>query len=71
MEKTRTFRFLTALQLGAIGGAIALLLSLMGMVEAFGEKDIIAGVISLGDLIILAIILVFAGAAASRAKASS
>ena len=59
MTDNRYSPFVTALRLGILAGGVAVLLSLMGMVEAFSERDIIAGVISLGTLLILAILVVF------------
>jgi len=59
MTAKRSSPFVTALRLGALAGGVAVLLSLMGMVEAFSERDIIAGVVSLGTLLILVILVVF------------
>ena len=56
----------TALRQGATGGGIAVLLTLMGMVETFNERDIIEGVISLGMLLIVAILVIF-GSSTARA----
>jgi branched-chain amino acid transport system permease protein len=42
------------LQNGVIGGGISLLLSVVGMVLAFGKTDIIAGVITMGEIFFLA-----------------
>ena len=51
--------FVTALRQGAIAGGIAVLLSLMGMVETFNQRDIVQGVISVGILLLVAISVVF------------
>jgi len=56
----------SALRQGATGGGIAVLLTLMGMVETFNERDIIEGVISLGMLLIVAILVIF-GSSTARA----
>jgi len=70
MPAKRSSPLLTALRLGSIGGGVALLLSLMGMVEALSERDIIAGVISTGIALIVAIFMVF-GFSAARAQSDS
>jgi len=57
--------FVTALRLGAIAGGIAVLLSLMGMVETFNQRDIVQGVISVGILLLVAISVIF-GATTAR-----
>jgi branched-chain amino acid transport system permease protein len=64
MTTKRSSPFVTALRQGGIGGGIAVLLSLMGMVETFNERDIIEGVISLGLLLIVAILVIFSSATA-------
>ena len=64
MTTKRTSPLGTALRQGIIAGAIAVLLTLMGMVETFNERDIIEGVISLGLLLLVAILVVFGSATA-------
>lgn len=54
-------------QIGLIGGAAAVLLSLVGMVEAFDKRDIIAGVISLGQTLLLTISFTIGYSAAKQA----
>ena len=66
MTTKRTSPLGTALLQGVIAGGIALLLTLMGMVETFNERDIIEGVISLGMLLIVGILVIF-GSATARA----
>ncbi|HET7009766.1 MAG TPA: hypothetical protein VFI11_03235, partial [Anaerolineales bacterium] len=56
MEKKPSW-LLVALQFGLIGGAVTLLMSLVGMVEEFSQRDIIAGVISMGQTLLLLILL--------------
>jgi branched-chain amino acid transport system permease protein len=51
MIKQTEFGWRDALRIGFIGGVVALFFSLVGMVEAFGERDIIGGVISLGQIL--------------------
>jgi len=41
------------LRIGLIGGVCAVLIALIGMIEAFSNRNIIAGVITLGTLLIL------------------
>ena len=48
-----SFDGLSALKLGLLGGIIAIYLSLVGLVEAFGESDIIGGVIAFGHTMLL------------------
>jgi len=71
MEATRSFRATTILQLAVVSGLVALLLSVMGMVQAFSQRDIVARLISLGELLILSIILVFSSLAAGRSAGSA
>ena len=48
----------SALSAGLIAGGVSLLLSLVGMVEAFNETDIISGIFSMGQFLLLAPLLV-------------
>ncbi len=57
------------LGLGAIGGVSLVLLSLIGMVEAFNQRAIISEVISMGQSLLLFIAVFIAYAAAGRARA--
>lgn len=59
-NESKTSWWLRALQNGAIGGVVAILVSLIGMVESFHGRDIIAGQITMGETILLLIIIVFA-----------
>jgi branched-chain amino acid transport system permease protein len=52
MHSQQTQR-LPGLPLGLIGGAAVVILSLIGIVEAFGERQIIAGAISMGQTLLL------------------
>jgi len=56
-----------AIRNGLIGGAVALLLCLVGIVVALGQKMIISGVISMGQILAFAPILIFAYTTARRA----
>jgi len=64
MKKTRS-DWLVALQIGMIGGLGAIFMSLVGMVEEFSKRDIIAGVIEMGQTLIL-VDLLATGYLASR-----
>ena len=55
----------TAVQLGATGGLAALLICLVGMVEEFSKRYIIAGLLEMGQALLL-IVLVFTGYMTSR-----
>lgn len=70
MNKLQSSNWFIALQLGAIGGIAAILISLVGMVEEFSKRDIIAGVIEMGQTLLLIILLVV-GYAVGRRSASS
>jgi len=59
-SESKTSWWLQALQSGLIGGVVAILASLVGMVAAFHERDIIAGQITMGQTILLLIIVAFA-----------
>jgi len=53
------------IRIGWIGGVVALLIALIGMVEMFNRRDIISGVISMGLMSVL-LVMVFAGYLAAR-----
>ncbi|HMN28881.1 MAG TPA: hypothetical protein PKE45_12090 [Caldilineaceae bacterium] len=57
-----------AVKTGAIGGAVVLLLSLVGMVMRFSERSILEGVIDLGRLVVLTIFFVAAYQAAPNQR---
>src|SRR5260370_41783940 len=67
-EKSRR-TLIRAFQVGLVGGAVAVLVSLVGMVEAFSQRDIVAGVISMGQTVLVLITVVAAYTAAHRAGA--
>jgi len=67
MNKKTSFNWLGAIQIGLIGGVVALLVSLIGMVEEFSQRDIISGVITMGQTLIVIAILMAGYFAASRA----
>lgn len=53
------FSWKHAIQLGLIGGLVALLISLIGMVSSFGGRDIVFGLITMGQILFLAPIFIF------------
>lgn len=56
----------TAVKLGLLGGAITIYLCLVGMVETFDKRDVIEGLITLGQFILLATIAIMGFMAARR-----
>jgi hypothetical protein len=70
MNKLQSSNWFLALQLGAIGGIAAILTSLVGMVEEFSKRDIIAGVIEMGQTLLLIILLVLGYAVGHRSPSS-
>ncbi len=71
MTKNTHFNWLNALRMGLIGGVVALLISLVGMVEEFSQRDIIAGVITMGQTLLFIAILMAGYFAAGRAAGKS
>jgi branched-chain amino acid transport system permease protein len=57
-----------AIRIGLIGGVVAVLLSLIGMVEAFSQRYIVSDVISMGHTLLLLIGVFFGYVSAQRAK---
>src|SRR4030067_972263 len=55
-----------ALKIGLIGGFVEVLLSLIGMVEAFSQRDIIGNVVSMGHTLLFLVALFMAYLAAKR-----
>jgi hypothetical protein len=66
MRKARQFRY-QAVRIGLIGGIVELFLALIGMVEAFSQRDIIYNVISMGQTLLLVAAVFPAYLAAKRA----
>src|SRR5512138_1355685 len=65
MMKKENFLW-TAVKIGLLGGAITLFMSLVGMVEVFNKRDVIEDVITLGQFILLATIVIAGFMAAYR-----
>jgi branched-chain amino acid transport system permease protein len=63
-----TFDWKKILQLGLIGGLVGVLIALVGMVEEFDERDIIAGTLSMGWTMLILTVLVTAYFAAGTSK---
>ena len=55
-----------ALKIGLIGGVVEVLLSLIGMIEAFNQREIISHIISMGHTLLLLVILFMAYLSAKR-----
>ena len=55
-----------AIKIGLIGGVAEVLLSLVGMIEAFSQRDIISQFISMGHTLLLLVVLFMAYLAAKR-----
>jgi len=59
-----------AIKIGLIGGIVEVLLSLIGMVEAFSQRDIIGNVVSMGHTLLL-LVAVFMGYLAAKRTSRS
>jgi len=70
MNKLQSSNWFMALQLGVIGGIAAILMSLVGMVEEFAKRDIVAGVIEMGQTLILMALLATGYFAARRSPSA-
>ena len=55
-----------AIKIGFIGGGIEVLLSLIGMVETFGQRDIISSIISMGHTLLLLMAILIINLTAKR-----
>jgi branched-chain amino acid transport system permease protein len=64
----RQFFWQQGLKIGLIGGIVAVLLSLIGMVEAFSQRDIINNIVSMGHTLLL-LVAVFMGYMAAKRTA--
>jgi len=60
------FNMKQAIKIGLIGGIVEVLLALVGMIEAFSQRDIISHIISMGHTLLLLVILLMAYLAAKR-----
>jgi branched-chain amino acid transport system permease protein len=57
-----------AVKIGLIGGVVEVLLALIGMIEAFSQRDIISHVISMGHTLLILVVLYTASLAAKRTR---
>jgi branched-chain amino acid transport system permease protein len=62
-------RWAPVIQVGLIGGVVAIYLALVGILTALANRMIITGVISLGQIILLSVFILFGYMAAQRAAA--
>ncbi|HLF75073.1 MAG TPA: hypothetical protein VI524_12045 [Anaerolineales bacterium] len=53
LKRIQSSTWFSALQLGLIGSVAAILMSLVGMVEEFARRDIISGIIEMGQTLLL------------------
>ncbi len=65
METKARFDWQDAVKAGLVGGVVALLLSLVGMVAAFSKREIISGILSVGHALLM-LTMVLAGFMAMR-----
>jgi branched-chain amino acid transport system permease protein len=65
MENMNRLNWQKVLQIGLIGGLVGILIALVGMVESFNRRDIIAGVLTMGWTLLYITILATAYFAAS------
>ncbi len=68
MSTERPFNLVDAAKYGAYAGIAAVLIALVGMIEAFSKRMIIADVISMAQVMLLAVAFVGAMFAASKAQ---
>lgn len=66
MIEKSNFDWLSAVKMGLIGGAIAVLLCMVGMVAEFHAEYIIRGTLSLGQTLLIIVVLAISYLAASR-----
>jgi branched-chain amino acid transport system permease protein len=64
--KQGKFIWQQGIKIGLIGGIVEVLLALVGMIEAFSQRDIISHIISMGHTLLLLVILFMAYLAAKR-----
>lgn len=71
MSNTVQINWQKTLQLGLVGGVIGILIALVGMVEEFDQRDIVAGVITMGRTLLLLTILVTAYFVAAQSQGNN
>jgi branched-chain amino acid transport system permease protein len=60
------FNMKQAIKIGLIGGVVEVLMALIGMIEAFSQRDIISHIISMGHTLLLLVVLFLAYLVAKR-----
>jgi Na+/proline symporter len=70
MHKERPYSLVDAAKFGLYGGIAAIMIALVGMVDAFERKDIIADVVTMSQVLLGAMAFTPAFLAASRAQKS-
>src|SRR5688572_26957160 len=70
MSQNGQINWQKVIQLGLIGGLVGILIALVGMVEEFNKRDIVAGVITMGQTLLVLTVLVTAYFAAARSTTS-
>jgi branched-chain amino acid transport system permease protein len=68
--KQGKFIWQQGIQIGLIGGIVEVLLALIGMIEAFSQRDVINHVISMGHTLMLLVVLFIAYLSAKRTPRS-
>ena len=71
MSTDRPFSLADAARLGLFGGIAAVLISLVGMAEAFSKREIIADVITMAQVMLLGVAFVAALFAANKAQSTN
>ncbi len=66
LNKALAFEWKGTLRVGLLGGLMAVLVSVIGMVETFHGRDIIGGVITMGQTVLVLLIFVSSSIAAGR-----
>ncbi|HRX05186.1 MAG TPA: leucine/isoleucine/valine transporter permease subunit [Anaerolineae bacterium] len=67
MKRTSPFSWMTPVTTGLIGGVVALFLCLVGIVEASLGRYVITGIVTMGQVFVLAVYAIFAMQAAQKA----
>jgi branched-chain amino acid transport system permease protein len=69
MDAKTRFDWLSAIKVGLLGGAVALLISLVGLVQAADRRPIIPGILSMGQTLLLIALVLSAYLAVRQARA--
>ena len=71
MDAEPRFDWLSAIKVGLLGGAVALLISLVGLVQAADRRPIIPGILSMGQTLLLIALVLSAYLAVRQARADA